>query len=201
MSFSAIVHELAHGWTAFARGDRTAEAQGRLTLNPVPHFDPFGTVFLPLLCSALRLPMFGWARPMPLDASRLSSPRDVILVAAAGPCASLGLALVLALTFKLAGSLGPLAPEFQKTLLEALRAGITINLALAAVNLLPVHPLDGSRVLAGLLPAPWRERYERHIPYASYVLLGLLAARLIDPFFVGPSQAAIAGLARAGLVW
>lgn len=199
--FSVMLHELSKGWTAFAKGDRSPEVQGRLTLNPIPHIDPFGTVFLPLFCYILRLPMFGWAKPMPVDAERLSKPKDVIQLAAAGPVSHAGLALLLAVLFKLSATTKLFAPEFQKTVQEALLFGVSINLLLAFFNLLPVHPLDGSRLVAGLLPAGLREKYERHSPYAVYLLLVLLATRALDALVVQPSRAALEALSRTGLIW
>lgn len=199
--FSVMVHELSKGWTAFAKGDRSPEEQGRLTLNPIPHIDPFGTVFLPLFCYILKLPMFGWAKPMPLDAGRLSRPRDVIELAAAGWLSHGALALCLAVLFKLSAATKLFAPEFQKTVQDALLFGVSINLLLAFFNLLPVHPLDGSRLVSGLLPAALRERYERHSPYAVYVLLALLATRGLDALVVRPSRAALEVLSRTGLIW
>ncbi len=198
--FSVIVHELAHGWAAFARGDKTAEERGRLTLNPLPHIDPFGTVFLPLFCHALGLPMFGWAKPVPVDASRLSRPRDMLLVAAAGPLANLALAFGMALLLPLASSLAASGHGLAEAALQALRFGVGANLLLAFFNLLPVHPLDGSRVLSGFLPVSWRARYELHAPYGPTLLFALLASRLADPLVVGPSRVALSALARAGLL-
>lgn len=199
--FSVVVHELSKGWTAFAKGDRSPEEQGRLTLNPIPHIDPFGTVFLPLFCYALKLPMFGWAKPMPVDSARLSKPRDVVQLAVAGPFAHLLLALASAVLFKLSAGAKLFAPEFQKTVQDALLFGVSINLLLGFFNLLPLHPLDGSRLVAGLLSPSMRERYERHFPYAAALVLVLLLTRALDGLVVSPSRAALGVLTRAELVW
>lgn len=200
--FSVVVHELAHGWTAKSRGDDTAERAGRLTLNPLAHLDPFGTLFLPAFCMVTRLPLFAWAKPVPVDPARLARPRSGMLqVALAGPCANLALALAGALLFRLSAAL-PLPREgLRATLLEALIFATSINLFLAFFNLLPVHPLDGQKVLAGLLPAAWRARYERLAPYGLLILLLLAGLRLLQPLVVLPSQYALGLLARAGLIW
>lgn len=198
--FSLAVHELSTGLAAFAKGDRSAEEQGRLTLNPIPHVDPFGTIFVPLLCFSLRLPMLGWAKPVPVDAVKLSRPRDVVEVAAAGPCAHLALALTSAVCFKVSAAVRVFSPAFERVVLDVLVFGVSLNLVLAFFQLLPVAPLDGSRVVSGLLPSPLRARYERHAPYAGYLLAGLLAARLLDPVVMSPARAALGVLARLGLI-
>ncbi|MBI5201605.1 MAG: site-2 protease family protein [Elusimicrobia bacterium] len=196
--FSVAVHELFKGLAARALGDRTAEEQGRLTLNPIPHLDPFGTVFLPLLCYAMRLPMLGWAKP--LEPSPSAKASESVRLAAAGPLAHAGLALVTAACYKAAVVTHVFAPEFEKTMLDALVFGVSLNLVLAFFNLLPVHPLDASRAVAGLLPAPWRGRYEAHAPYAGYFLAVLLGSRLLDPVVMRPARAALEALAKMGLL-
>lgn len=199
--FSVVVHEFCHGWVAYARGDDTAERAGRLTLNPLPHVDPFGTVFVPLLCFFLKAPMFGWARPVPVNVSKLRDPlSDTVKVAMAGPASNLVLALGAAVLFKMTALVPVLDPAFKTTMLEALLFAVTINLFLAFFNLVPVHPLDGSNVMAGLLPEHWRRVYRRHIPYGVFILLLLTTTRAFSAVILWPSQMVLTAFARIGLI-
>lgn len=145
---AVIVHEVSHGWVAFRLGDPTAFQAGRLTLNPLRHIDPVGTVLLPLFLQLAHAPViFGWAKPVPIDASRLAHPRrDLFWIGAAGPAANFLLAAGLAAGVNFS------ADFFHPLLLELARTAILINLLLGVFNLLPIPPLDGSRVLGGLLP-------------------------------------------------
>lgn len=199
--FSVVVHELAHGLTAWSKGDRTAEEAGRLTLNPIAHIDPFGTVFLPVLCYLLRAPMFAWAKPVPVNPSRLRhGPRDAMQVAFAGPGANLAMALLSAALFKLATVFAPWGESFQQTLMQALIFAVSINLFLAFFNLLPVHPLDGAKVLRGLLPRAWRVPYDRHAPYGMIIIVALMMTHLLNWLVLEPSQLALSILSRIGLI-
>ena len=199
--FSVVVHEFSHGWMAYSRGDDTAARSGRLTLNPIPHVDPFGTVFLPLLCFFLKAPMFGWAKPVPVNPAKLRDPlRDTVRVAMAGPASNLVLALAAAMLFK-ATALAPLlTPAFKATVLEALLFGVTINLFLAFFNLVQVHPLDGSKVMNGLLPEHWRKVYRRHVPYGVFILLLLTTTSAFSAVILWPSQMVLNAFARIGLI-
>lgn len=146
---AVTVHEVSHGLAALYFGDTTARQAGRLTLNPLKHIDPMGTVLLPLLLRALHSPLiFGWAKPVPVNVSNLRSPRrDVLWVGAAGPAANFLFAAAVAGMLKLfAGMLPALVTELGRYL-------VLINLVLGMFNLLPIPPLDGSRILLGLLPA------------------------------------------------
>ncbi|HAH07163.1 MAG TPA: site-2 protease family protein [Elusimicrobia bacterium] len=199
--FSVVIHEFSHGYAAWRHGDDTAEKQGRLTLNPFAHVDPFGTVFLPLVCFFLHAPMFGWAKPVPVNASRLNDPqRDLMRVAFAGPASNLALALGGALLFKAAMLFPAIPPDYRKTLLEALLFGVSVNLILAFFNLVPVFPLDGSRILGGLLPKPWRKTYYRHIPYGTVIILLLVFTKAFGTLVLFPSQLVLSGFARIGLI-
>ncbi len=199
--FSVVVHEFAHGCSAYLKGDPTPEAEGRLTFHPGPHVDAFGTAFLPLLCHFLGLPMFGWARPMRIDFSRFKSRSDRIWVAASGPAANLTLALALAIFFKAVSLASFLDPGFQRTALDALLFGVSINLLLAFFNLVPIHPLGGGRLLEGFLPGSWRAGYARLAPYGAYALLALVMSGALGPLVMLPSKAALSLLSQAGLIW
>ncbi len=148
---AVVLHELSHGVVALWCGDDTASQAGRLTLNPLKHMDWTGMVFLPLLLLFLNAPfVFGWAKPVPISPWKFRSPRrDMILVGAAGPVSNFLLAIVVAVVVH---GLNPVLPPL---VLELLRTGAVLSLALGVFNLLPVPPLDGSRVLAGLLPERW----------------------------------------------
>ena len=145
---AVVVHEVSHGWAALALGDRTALVAGRLTLNPFKHMDPVGTLALPLMLLLVRSPfVFGWAKPVPVNVVNLRRPkRDMLWVGAAGPTANFTLAVLAALFLKL---VGPSAPSFVAAGVKYL---ILINLVLGVFNLIPIPPLDGSRILTGLLP-------------------------------------------------
>ena len=185
--FAITVHEVAHGWVAARLGDPTAKRAGRLTLNPVKHIDPLGTVVVPLVMLALTSFIFGWAKPVPVDWRNLRRPRrDMALVAAAGPGANL---LMLALwTLALASLFGAGgALSYSSILLiEMAKVGIIINTALIVLNLLPLPPLDGSRIVTAFLPPAAARKYnalERWglLILVALILTGVLGAILIPP--------------------
>lgn len=178
-------HELAHGWAARRLGDDTAYRAGRMTLNPMRHVDPIGTLLVPGVLLAAKSPfLFGWAKPVPVDWRRLRRPRrDMALVALAGPGANL---LMLAGWVLLAGTLdlepGDLLPgtsDAASPLLYLIGAGIIANTILMTVNLLPIPPLDGGRVAAALLPPALGERYGRLEPFGLLIVVLLLATGLL----------------------
>ena len=195
--FAITLHEVAHGWVARALGDSTAAMLGRLTLNPLKHVDPVGTILVPLVF--LLLPgnfLFGWAKPVPVSARNLAHPRrDMALVAVAGPLANLAMAFAWAVLLKVA-----LFQDSGEGLWLGLKlmagAGIMVNLVLMALNLLPVPPLDGGRVAAGLLPPAWALRFDRVEPYGLVILLALMFTGLLGPLIypvMGFTQALLFG--------
>ncbi|RME34997.1 MAG: site-2 protease family protein [Gammaproteobacteria bacterium] len=180
------LHEVAHGWVASLLGDPTARLEGRLTLNPLRHVDPVGTVLVPLLTFFTAGFVFGWAKPVPVDWRRLRNPRrDMGLVAAAGPLSNLLMLAGWALLMKLAASAGQGLIWLALPLIYMGVAGIIINAILALINLIPVPPLDGSRVVSALLPPPWARVYNRLEPYGLVILLVLLVSGGLDRIF-GP---------------
>jgi Zn-dependent protease len=177
-----VFHEVAHGLVAWRLGDPTAQERGRLTLNPIKHIDPFGTVILPLLLAISHAPVFGWARPVPVNYARLRNPRrDMVLVALAGPGMNLLLAVVgaMVLAATLAWSSDPNSLATGLIAANALNF-IFINIFLGVFNLLPVPPFDGGHVIEGLLPAPLAIRF-RQIGRYSLLVLMLLVLPAISP--------------------
>jgi len=184
--FAVTLHEVAHGWAARALGDPTAQKQGRLSLNPLKHVDPIGTLLLPGVLLLLGGFIFGWAKPVPVDMRNFRSPRlDMALVALAGPLSNLAMALGWGLLFKYAVAVGADQGLWYGLRLMA-RAGLIINISLMVLNLLPLPPLDGSRVLMGLLPARAAWSYARLEPYGMFILIGLMAAGLLGPILYWP---------------
>lgn len=169
------VHEVAHGWVAKQLGDSTAQMLGRLTLNPFKHIDPIGTVLVPGFLMLVGGFIFGWAKPVPITWENLKHPRrDVALVALAGPFSNFLMAIGWGLVMKLALMVSPSADSLLFPLVLMGAAGITINLILMVLNLLPILPLDGGRVLEAILPGPLSRQFSRLEPYGLFIILGLL---------------------------
>jgi Zn-dependent protease len=181
--FAITLHEVAHGWMARYFGDRTAEMLGRLSLNPLRHIDLIGTVLVPGFLLAVGGPLFGWAKPVPVATSVLRNPRRaMVLVALAGPAANFLMAVVWCAV------LGAITRVHGNQTLDGwialmAQAGIVINVFLAVFNLLPIPPLDGGRVLAGLLPPPLSARLEKIEPIGLFLVLGLSAFGLFGWLF------------------
>lgn len=187
--FAITLHEVAHGWVARAYGDHTAERMGRLSLNPIRHIDPVGTVLVPALLLLLGGFIFGWAKPVPVVFTNLRHPkRDMAIVAVAGPLANLAMALGWALLLKLAFIHGANEGAWLGLRYMA-QAGILINAALMALNLLPLPPLDGGRVAVGLLPMGPAQALARVEPYGFMILLVLLATGMLGHIISWPFAA------------
>lgn len=172
---SVILHEVSHGWVAYHRGDMTARNAGRLTLNPIAHIDFWGTLLLPVLLIVIHSPViFGWAKPVPVNFLNLYHPkRDMIWVGAAGPLTNITIAFLFSLLLR---------SGLSQELTALVTLGALINIVLAVFNLIPIPPLDGSRVLTGLLPPRQAALLLRMEPYGFIILVGLLWSGILGKF-------------------
>lgn len=196
---AVVFHEVSHGWVAYRLGDPTARQLGRLTLNPIAHVDLFGTILVPLMLIIAHSPfVFGYAKPVPVNFNNLRNPkRDMIWVAVAGPATNLILAALCTLIWRalmpMTGaqgtsySLSSLVDFFAPVVLMA-QSGILINITLAVFNMLPLPPLDGGRVLVGLLPMPLASLVARIEPFGFIVLIVLLMTRSLDRIIDPPTE-------------
>ena len=181
---SLSVHEAAHAWSADKLGDPTARLLGRVTLNPIPHIDPIGTLLLPAIMVATGLPILGWAKPVPVNVSRFAQPRrDFMIVAAAGPISNILQAVLAAVVLRglLAGAGDP--GMWGDILLRFMQ----INLLLAFFNLIPIPPLDGGNVLAGVLPEPAAQAFDRIRPFGFIVLYALILTDVLFTLILPPT--------------
>ena len=186
--FAITVHEAAHGWIAKFLGDPTAERLGRVTLNPLKHIDPVGTILVPAVLLLVKAPfLFGWARPVPVTWENLRHPkRDMVLVAAAGPGANLGMALF----WGMAAKIGTLLPDAWAAMAAPIiymgLIGILINVLLLVFNLLPVPPLDGSGVITLFMSEQTAFKFTNFLSQPMYSFLGIVIAWRILPHIFGP---------------
>ena len=195
MLLAIVFHEVAHGWVANRLGDPTAARMGRLTLNPIAHIDLFGTILIPLMLIIANAPfLFGYAKPVPVNFQNLRNPkRDMIWVALAGPATNFLLAFGCVLMLKLlAPSVATSVPESATRIVDffvpvvfMLERGILINIVLAVFNMLPLPPLDGGRVLVGLLPEPYSSMLARVEPFGFIILILLLMTHTLSRV-IGP---------------
>ena len=191
--FAITLHEAAHGWIASKLGDKTALQLGRVTLNPIKHIDLIGTIIVPIVLFLLGGFIFGWAKPVPVNWSNLKKPRrDMALVALAGPIANLFMALLWAVIAKI--TILILATNISSTSIKDILTffllageyGILINLVLMVLNLVPIPPLDGSRVVSALLPKKAAYQYGRIEPYGIWILIALLAFKILHLIIFPP---------------
>jgi Zn-dependent protease len=211
--FAITVHEASHGWMAARMGDTTARDMGRVTLNPLAHIDPIGTVLLPLVLVLIGAPAFGWAKPVPVNLYRLRHPRrDNLLISAAGPLSNIAAgtaALALLLVLKAASPAVRLflqSPDLARALMPKgfyplqglaliLFFAVFINFYFAVFNLIPIPPLDGSGIVMGLLSEKAAARYDRIRPYGFFILIALLSLNVLD-VITRPIQVLISLLLR-----
>ncbi len=186
--FAITLHEAAHGYVARYFGDMTAYQQGRISLNPLRHIDPVGTILLPLLTLVLGGILFGWAKPVPVNFSALRRPKqDMLWVALAGPASNLFMALCWGVLAKVAW----LSPEsyFAEPLLEMAQLGVKINVILLVLNLLPLPPLDGGRIAISMLPHRWAIKLASVEPYGMFILIAMAMTPalgwLLTPLVIG----------------
>jgi Zn-dependent protease len=187
---AVILHEISHGVVALWFGDRTAKEAGRVTLNPVPHIDPFGSIILPAMGAITGLPVLAWAKPVPVNPTRLRRPRrDMLLVSLAGPATNLTLMLAAAVGAKVLYENGPQVVFYEQLPLgtRILFSFAVVNLFLGLFNLLPIPPLDGSALLERILPAQWLPNWYKFRPYGFLILFLLVfstgvISEFLDPF-------------------
>ncbi len=208
--FAITIHEAAHGWVAYRLGDPTAMASGRVTLNPIAHIDLFGTIILPLLLAVFGAPVFGWAKPVPVNPHFLRNPRrDGFWISLAGPAANIIAAVIALLLIILLKTLTPVTTTTLYNFLTARgpAAGlqplqglviilfylVLINTYLVAFNLIPMYPLDGSGVLEGLLPDHLADQYARLRPYGFIIVVILISVGFLD-LIIRPLQYLILGI-------
>jgi Zn-dependent protease len=188
--FSLTVHETAHAWTADRLGDPTARLLGRISLNPAVHIDPIGTIVFPLIALLTNVPVLGWAKPVPVNITRLRGnwKRKYMLIAAAGPASNLVLALIAALVLRVlpGTTLEPTVDAALAPLILFLRLAVYLNVVLAVFNMVPVPPLDGGNVVAGLLRGPVGDMYERLRPYGFLILYAMMFTGVLTTIISPP---------------
>jgi len=189
--FSLTVHESAHAWAANRLGDPTARLLGRVSLNPLVHVDPIGTLLFPLIAALSNVPLIGWAKPVPVNVGRLRRGRaDYVLVAAAGPASNLLLAVVASLVLSVM-TVAPMRlgePNISAPLATLFSQALLVNVLLAVFNMIPIPPLDGGNVLSGLLPRSMAPVFDGIRPYGFILLYALMMTRGFDYLVVPPAR-------------
>jgi Zn-dependent protease len=188
--FSLTVHEAAHAFTADRLGDPTARLLGRVSLNPAVHVDPIGTILFPLIAMVTNVPVLGWAKPVPVNITRLKGhwKRKYMLIAAAGPASNVVLAVLASLALHLVPVGGDLEAATLAPLAAFLYQAVLLNVLLAVFNMVPVPPLDGGNVLAGVLRGPIADAYEGLRPYGFMILYGLMFTGVLATIISPPAQ-------------
>jgi Zn-dependent protease len=197
--FSIVLHEFAHGFVAYRMGDDTAYLSNRLTFNPLKHVDPLGTIVVPLVCYVMGWPLFGWAKPVPVNPMRLPSPRrDMGKVAVAGPVTNLSLALLFAGMFKLVVVFqGLFSAQTVQALVYLLQYGILINVFLAIFNLIPIPPLDGGRIATAILPIKQAVWYDQVIGrFGMLIVFALILTGVVKYLLFPPAQLVLMGISK-----
>lgn len=187
---SLTVHEAAHAWAADRLGDSTARMLGRLSLNPVVHIDPIGTILFPLIAMATNLPLIGWAKPVPVNTAELRPHwrQKFMVIAAAGPASNLVLAVMAAMLLRLVAPVDAGAEGAAVSVSSALETAIIVNVLLAVFNMVPVPPLDGGNVLSGLLTGPMADTFDRLRPYGFLILYGLMFTGMLNTIVFPPAR-------------
>ncbi len=186
--FAITLHEVAHGWVAKKFGDFTAESLGRLSFNPIKHIDPVGTILVPAILIITTGYAFGWAKPVPINFNQLRNPKkDMVWVAAAGPFANVIMTIFWAVIFFIFIDAANDNEQYAKFFVYMSLAGIFINLVLMFLNLLPIPPLDGGRVLSGLVPNKISILLSKLEPYGLFIMVGLLFLGLLNKLVFLPS--------------
>jgi Zn-dependent protease len=195
---SLTVHEAAHAWSADRLGDPTARALGRLSLNPAVHVDPIGTILFPLIAMATNLPLIGWAKPVPVNPARLGGNwrQKFMVIAAAGPASNLVLATCVAIILRVApiGAVDVDATSIAWRLVQALAVAVQLNVFLALFNMVPVPPLDGGNVLAGLLTGSMARTFDQLRPWGFLILYGLMLTGVLWTLIEPPASLLVSWL-------
>jgi Zn-dependent protease len=191
---SLTVHEAAHAWSADHLGDSLARRLGRLSLNPAVHIDPIGTIVFPLVAILTGLPIIGWAKPVPVNAAALGRDwrQKFTLIAAAGPISNLAMAVAAAILFRVMPSGGADSPFFY--IVSILETAVYVNVLLAVFNLVPVPPLDGGNVVAGLLSGAMADQFDRLRPYGFLILYGLMLTGMLSAIISPPASVLLSWL-------
>lgn len=173
--FSITVHEVAHAYVAYLRGDDTAKMSGRITLNPISHIELFGSIILPVMLLLMKAPIFAWAKPVPIDYRKLKNPKlDILLVSLAGPASNLLLAFFSGLVIRLVGAFPNFTASFSVSIEHCFSMMIKVNARLLIINMIPIPPLDGSKIMAYFLPVELRTKYLNLNPYIGFIILNLV---------------------------